>query len=177
MNIMNISLFYFLHSFAFKYVWLDRLVWFIAVLLIYIVLAIVGIALLRYYKVSNFKGLINALKQKGNEMVSIPFTVVVAYLLAHLLKVLVHTERPFIALSNIHTLFFESGYSFPSGHSVVISALTFAIFFRHKRLGYICMVLALLIGVARVVAGVHFPIDILGGYLIGFLVAFLTKSL
>jgi membrane-associated phospholipid phosphatase len=39
------------------------------------------------------------------------------------------------------------------------------------------MFFALLIGVARVIAGVHFPIDILGGFCIGFLVAYLFEKL
>ena len=41
------------------------------------------------------------------------------------------------------------------------------------------MFFALLIGLARIIAGVHFPIDILGGFVLGgivsFLVAFLVK--
>jgi membrane-associated phospholipid phosphatase len=34
----------------------------------------------------------------------------------------------------------------------------------------------LLIGVARIIAGVHFPIDILGGFCLGFLVAYLFNK-
>ena len=39
------------------------------------------------------------------------------------------------------------------------------------------MFFALLIGLARIMAGVHFPIDILGGFIIGSLIAFLVKYL
>ena len=38
------------------------------------------------------------------------------------------------------------------------------------------MFFALLIGVARIIAGVHFPIDILGGFIIGFIVAYFIKK-
>jgi undecaprenyl-diphosphatase len=85
-------------------------------------------------------------------------------------------ERPFMALSDVQSLFFESGYAFPSGHSATIAGLAFAVFFRHKWLGYVCMVAAVLIGVARVAAGVHFPVDIIGGYSLGFLIAFLLRK-
>ena len=34
---------------------------------------------------------------------------------------------------------------------------------------------AILIGLARIAAGVHFPIDILGGYVLGILVACVVK--
>jgi len=38
------------------------------------------------------------------------------------------------------------------------------------------MFFALLIGLARIVAGVHFPLDILGGFALGIAVAFLVKK-
>ena len=85
--------------------------------------------------------------------------------------------RPFIALPGVQSLFLETGYAFPSGHSATIAAFAFAIFFKNKRLGYIAFVIALIIGLARVIAGVHFPLDIAGGYALGFMVAFLFKTL
>jgi membrane-associated phospholipid phosphatase len=61
-------------------------------------------------------------------------------------------------------------------------ALAFALYFNHKKVGlpaqagYWFIFFALLIGVARIMAGVHFPIDILGGFVLGFLIAFLLKK-
>jgi len=37
------------------------------------------------------------------------------------------------------------------------------------------MFFALLIGIARIIAGVHFPVDILGGFILGILTAYLVK--
>ena len=54
-------------------------------------------------------------------------------------------------------------------------ALAFAIYFLHKQAGYWFMFFALIIGVARIMAGVHFPLDILGGFVLGALVAYLVK--
>ncbi|MEK7585920.1 MAG: phosphatase PAP2 family protein [Patescibacteria group bacterium] len=173
---MNISIFYSLHSFAFQYQWLDGLVWFLAVPFIYIVIISVGVYLFYKYKVLNVKNVGNLIEGKGREIVSIFFSTGLAYALAYILKLIIHTDRPAIFLSNVSTLFAESGYAFPSGHSATIAALAFAVYFRHKRLGYLCMLAGLLIGLARVVAGVHFPIDIIGGYALGFLVAYLLKT-
>jgi len=37
------------------------------------------------------------------------------------------------------------------------------------------MFFAFLIGIARIIAGVHFPIDILGGFILGAGIAYLIK--
>ncbi|MDE2030829.1 MAG: phosphatase PAP2 family protein [Patescibacteria group bacterium] len=174
---MNISLFYFLYGFAFKYQWLDSLIRFTAVDLIYIVLVLVVIYIIYKYKMYDLKNISTILRSNIKGILLIPFTAALALGIAKIVKLLVHTDRPMIALSNIHTLFTENGYAFPSGHSTVISAIAFSLFFQNKKLGYIGFVVALFIGAARVMGGVHFPIDILGGYIIGFLVAFFVKTI
>lgn len=174
---MNISLFNSLHSLAFQYAWLDAVIVFLAVPLIYIMVGVGGVFILKHYQIKNVKTAVEALRHKFKKIVSIPFTVGLAWLVADILKHIIHTDRPFIALANVQSLFFETGFAFPSGHSTAIAALAFAIYFKNKKWGYVFIVSALLIGLARVVAGVHFPIDILGGYALGFMVAFLSKTL
>jgi undecaprenyl-diphosphatase len=53
--------------------------------------------------------------------------------------------------------------------------IAFAIFLTHKKAGYWFMFFALLIGLARIIVGVHFPIDILGGFILGALIAYLVR--
>lgn len=105
------------------------------------------------------------------------FSGFLAYFISEILKILFHTTRPFLALPNVQALFTESSYAFPSGHATFFSALAFAIFFLHKKAGYVFICFAVLIGVARIVAGVHFPVDILGGFVLGGLVAYLLRLL
>ena len=174
---MNLTLFYFLHSFAFQYVWLDKLIWFFAVPFIYIVIVGVGVYFFIEYDLIRIRNLRELLQGKARVVVRIFFSAGLAYGIASILKRIIHTDRPFIALMNVHSLFIENDYAFPSGHSATIAGLAFAVYFRHKRLGYLCMAVALLVGLARVVAGVHFPIDILGGYVIGFIVAYFSRKL
>ena len=94
---------------------------------------------------------------------------------AYVLKLLFHTSRPFLVLPDVVPLWIESGYAFPSGHATFFMALAFAIYLLHKKVGYIFICLALFIGFARIVAGVHFPIDILGGFILGIIVSLLIK--
>jgi undecaprenyl-diphosphatase len=61
------------------------------------------------------------------------------------------------------------GPSFPSSHALTNMAVAvfFGMVFRSRRLLYILMGLAVLIGISRVYLGLHYPSDIVGGILIG----------
>ena len=64
------------------------------------------------------------------------------------------------------------GYSFPSMHSASIPALYFALAKEVKKnwLWIVAGVLTVLVGVSRVVAGMHYPTDVLAGGILGFAV-------
>ncbi|QMV45114.1 phosphatase PAP2 family protein [Cohnella cholangitidis] len=91
-------------------------------------------------------------------------------LLNHLLKDFFQRERP-----NIHRLVEETGYSFPSGHSMAAFALYGAfVYLLWKRvksgrgralLVALGAILVVGIGISRIYLGVHYPSDVAGGYL------------
>lgn len=83
-----------------------------------------------------------------------------------ILKYIFHTPRPFVDHSII-PLVYEYSYGFPSGHTALFAGLAVALYFLNKKLGIILGVLALLVGISRVVIGVHYPIDIIGGAIVG----------
>jgi len=43
----------------------------------------------------------------------------------------------------------------------------------HKKMGYLFIFFALLIGISRIIAGVHYPIDIMAGYGFGGFISYL----
>ncbi len=65
------------------------------------------------------------------------------------------------------------GYSFPSMHSASVPALFFTLAMQVKKrwLYILAAVLTVLVGVSRVVAGMHYPTDVLAGWILGFMVA------
>ncbi len=86
--------------------------------------------------------------------------------------------RPFVVLSNVTQLINISSFdSFPSGHATIFAALATGIFIYNRKLGIIFAVAALLIGLARIIAGIHYPLDILTGFGIGFVMAILSYKL
>ena len=64
------------------------------------------------------------------------------------------------------------GYSFPSMHSASVPALYFTLAKEAKKkwLWIIAAALTVLVGFSRVVAGMHYPTDVLAGWILGFAV-------
>jgi undecaprenyl-diphosphatase len=92
----------------------------------------------------------------------------IIWAVASVLKDLAVHPRPFVALEDVKLLIprADSG-SFPSGHTAFAAALGGAMFALDRRVGVFLLISALLIGISRVIAGVHWPIDIVGGLLLG----------
>jgi undecaprenyl-diphosphatase len=77
-----------------------------------------------------------------------------------------HHPRPFDVLG-FAPLIPESGWSFPSGHMTFFFALAMAVWYADRKWGILYFILATLMGIARIYVGVHWPLDILGGIIIG----------
>ena len=95
-------------------------------------------------------------------------TALLAWILGQALKYLIGSPRPFLVLDDIPLLFTQGGYdSFPSGHATFFFALGTALFFQNKKFGILLFAGAVIMGAARIIVGVHWPIDILGGFVLG----------
>jgi undecaprenyl-diphosphatase len=96
------------------------------------------------------------------------------------LKTIFHRARP-----DIHRIIDASGFSFPSGHSMAAFTLYgIMIYFLWKHIHNIwirtCVIflgimIVLMIGTSRIYLGVHYPSDVIGGYLIS--AAWLSSSI
>lgn len=62
-------------------------------------------------------------------------------------------------------------YSFPSGHATAATAISTPLLLSGHPLGLGAVALAILVGVSRVYRRVHYPSDVLAGYLLGLLAA------
>ena len=170
---MNETIFYFFYNVSHQSVFFNGLIVFLAEDLPYILIGAAGVF---YWGIFEFPDDHRDFIQKNKEIIAVFFAGVIAWLSSVALKTLVHTERPFILFPNVLPLFPETGFAFPSSHMALFSAVAFTLFFKHKKIGYLFMFFTLLMGITRIIAGVHFPIDILGGFILGALVAYLVKT-
>lgn len=80
--------------------------------------------------------------------------------------------RPFVLEQFTPLIDHAASPAFPSGHAAFFMAL--AVYFllaREKKFGWFLLVSAILISLARISAGIHYPTDILAGWVIGALVS------
>ncbi len=147
----------------------EGVVVFCAQTLPYIVLglALVFFVIHRHY-VKNETVSLRSIFAKVYEFLFFGLSAVLAWLSAAILKKIIGAPRPIERLHDLVPAIIEYGFnSFPSGHATFFSALATMLYLRHKGVGVLFFFFALVIGIARVVAGVHFPIDILAGYALG----------
>lgn len=90
-----------------------------------------------------------------------------------LIKNLVRRVRPYRVLETLTILIEEPGeFSFPSGHTSSSFAAGVVLYLLlPKKYGVPAMILAFLIGISRLYVGVHYPTDVLGGMVMGTLLA------
>ena len=101
------------------------------------------------------------------------------YLVSQVIGLINFRPRPFAFLSGVNLLISKSpmSKSFPSDHATLAFALALSLYFSgEKKLGIIFTVLAFLVGLGRIFVGVHFPLDITAGTLLGILSAFAVNK-
>lgn len=100
------------------------------------------------------------------------FSVIAAYGASELIKVVVSELRPchHFAVTTIDTCPEAMDWSWPSNHATISAAIALAVLSMSPRLGLVSLPLAGLIGVSRVVVGVHYFHDVLAGALLAALV-------
>src|SRR5690606_23360701 len=101
-------------------------------------------------------------------------SVLVAWLFSEMIKGLFPTLRPYQINGKLpvtFTLMHSSG-SFPSSHTAVAFAIATSVWLHDKKIGAVFMFGAVLVAIGRVMSNVHYPTDVLGGAIIGFLVSY-----
>ncbi|MFC1622510.1 phosphatase PAP2 family protein [Patescibacteria group bacterium] len=116
---------------------------------------------------------LNEDKKKWQIFWNIILAVSSSYLISQLLSLIKFRIRPFLNSAIKQLINPLSEKSFPSDHTTVVFATSLAVYFYNKKLGILLLALSLLIGFARIYTGVHYPLDVLGGIILGCLSAFI----
>ena len=105
---------------------------------------------------------------------------IVGIVAGELAKELLFRTRPDVALSSVNLRVpLETDSSFPSGHALIVSigAVYSLLTFRKKWVSGLLALEAAVVSFSRVYVGVHYPLDVLGGVLLGSFIALAGLSL
>lgn len=117
-------------------------------------------------------------KIKKEQVIHALFACLFAWTIAFLIKHFFPTFRPFVINGGSVDVFLRpTDGAFPSEHTTLAFALAVTVFMHDRKVGWFFLASALAIGIARVLANVHYPIDIVGGALLGTLVAVVVEKI
>lgn len=168
---LDIKLLYFFNNFVGKSQFFDWAIVFLAEYLQYI-LVVVFLALL-YFSVY----------QKREKFYIFGVTtlsiIISRFGITEIIRFLTQRPRPFLTHSVNKLLsngwfYSDTEWSFPSGHSAFFFAMAMAIYLYNKKWGTWFFIAAFLMNISRIIAGVHYPSDILGGAVVGIATGYLV---
>ncbi|SFB29962.1 undecaprenyl-diphosphatase [Clostridium frigidicarnis] len=165
---MNDSIFTMINGVANKNEFLDKVMIFISNYGPYISIFVVCAIFLM--------GLINRNENQRKIAVDTFFITVIGMVISFIIGSIYYRERPFV--NNKVNLLIEhkSNASFPSDHSLGTMSIAVGMGMYNKILGIILGVLSLLVGISRVYVGNHYPIDVLAGYVIAWVIGYLYSK-
>lgn len=102
----------------------------------------------------------------------------IAILISQCISHVYYHPRPFGMEVGRTLIYHAPNGSFPSDHMLIFSSIAFSyLFSAQRKLGIFLLVMAWLVAWSRVYLGVHFPLDMLGAFLLAFALNFFGLKL
>jgi len=102
----------------------------------------------------------------------------IAILVSECISHVYYHPRPFVMEVGRTLIYHAPNGSFPSDHMLIFSSIAFSyLFSAQRKLGIFLLVMAWLVAWSRVYLGVHFPLDMLGAFLLAFALNFFGLKL
>ena len=105
------------------------------------------------------------------------FAVVVlpaTYIIGKIVGIFWYDPLPFVQNGTTPLIAHAANNGFPSDHMLLAGAIASVVFAYNRPLGILLWVLAIIIGVARVLAGVHHPVDVIAAAIVALVVAWIS---
>jgi undecaprenyl-diphosphatase len=146
--------------------WFDKLMIFLAEYLIYVLL------------VGGLVYLFFSYQRQWKKLIPVILAIILSRgIITEIIRFFYYRPRPFLTHQVISLVSHDISGSFPSGHMTFIFPLIYFVALANKKMGWGFLVLGVLMGLARIYVGVHYPLDIIFGILIGVLSAWLIEKI
>jgi len=106
-------------------------------------------------------------------VVSLPLS----YIVAKIGSWIYFDPRPFVVGNFTPLIPHVADNGFPSDHTLLTAAISSVIYSYNKKVGVLLWILTLAVGISRISAGIHHPIDILGSIIISILTTFVVYKI
>lgn len=120
------------------------------------------------------------LKQAKEKKIEMAVFVIISlpaiFVVSRIASLLYFNPRPFVVEGFAPLIEHANNNGFPSDHTLLSVAIAMSVYFFNKKLGLLLLILALFVGISRVLAGVHHGIDILGSFVIAAGISFLMHK-
>lgn len=164
---MNMEMFRLINNLAYKNILLDKIMIFCSKDLWYVYIALVIIVFIQ--------GIVN----KNSDFRKIAFSTFVLtglnLCLSFLIGNIYYIDRPFVHNKVNMLLPHVADASFPSDHATGTMSIAVGLGQYNKILGTVLTILSILVGLSRVYVGNHYPLDILGAYLLVFAASYIYR--
>jgi len=94
------------------------------------------------------------------------------YLAAKTSAIFYYNPRPFVSDNLIPLVTHNPDNGFTSDHTLLAGAIFSIIFYFNRKIGLLLFILTISVGISRVVANIHHPIDIIGSIAVALVVSF-----
>ena len=159
---MNLYFFEIINGLAYKSVLMDKMMIGISNYLPYVFMAtLVCMYLYGFYKESKI------LRRTAIDIVTMT---IIDMLLSFVIGYIYPEARPFVGHNVNQLIQHVPNSSFPSNHALGTMAIALGLIAPYRTCGIVFACLAIVVGVSRVYVGVHYPIDILGGFALALLI-------
>ncbi len=153
---MNLFLFQQINGLALKSFWLDILGIYFAKYLGYLLIFCLFLFIFKNFK--KYKRMV------FEALISAVFTRVVV---VSFFRWILPRSRPFVENQVNLLLEHPPTSAFPSAHASFYFAIATIVYFYNKKAGIFFFIASFLIGISRVFSGIHWPLDILAGIVVG----------
>lgn len=135
---------------------MNSIIIFCAQYLYLFVVAVIVIAWLRTQKDKRLEFLVAIILAGG-----------IAFILSRIASKTYYDPRPFVTERVKPLIAHAADNGFPSDHALLTGTLTAITYFYNKKVAFVMLILTILIGIARILAKIHSPLDIGAGWLFG----------
>lgn len=166
MHNINEQVFFFINNAALQWAPLDHFFLFVTKVF---VPALAGFALIWFFVIlpQRASSGVARLRRYGDASLLL-LSLGLVWCVTEVIKAGMSFPRPQQLLSGVHVLSTFGNYdSFPSAHTAFAFAIALFVYQYSRRAGLLAIFFAVLVGVSRIFVGVHFPLDVLGGALLG----------